>query len=52
MTAPKRDRLERYAEWRTLGEDQQCAALRVRVSRRTARRYDADLRTLRTGRAA
>lgn len=33
-----------YAELRLRGEDQQCAALRVDVSPRTARRYEAALR--------
>jgi hypothetical protein len=36
-----------YAEWRMWGEDPECAALRVGVSRRTARRYDAELRQMR-----
>jgi hypothetical protein len=47
MTARKRDRLERYAEYRIRGEDQACAALRVPVSPRTARRYEQDLRKIR-----
>lgn len=52
MTAPKRDRLERYAEYRTWGEPPVCAALRVNVSPRTARRYEADLRKIREGNPA
>lgn len=45
MTSPKADRLARYAEWRSWGEDRQCAALRVGIRPRTARRYEAELRT-------
>lgn len=52
MTAPKRDRLERYAEYRTRGEDRQCAALRVGIRPRTARRYESELRQVRERTAA
>lgn len=37
-------RRDTYAEYRLRGEDQQCAALRVGVSPRTARRYESALR--------
>lgn len=37
-------RRDTYAEYRAWGEDPGCAALRVHVSPRTARRYEAALR--------
>ena len=45
-------RLADYALYRAKGEDQECAALRVRISRRTARRYEAELRQMREARTA
>lgn len=42
-------RRETYAEYRLRGEDPACAALRVRVSPRTGRRYEAALRRARAG---
>lgn len=52
MTAPHADRFGRYAEYRAKGEDQACAALRVGVKPRTARRYEAELRRIQEVKAA
>jgi hypothetical protein len=52
MTTARADRFGRYAEYRQRGEDRECAALRIPVSPRTARRYEAELRQRREGRAA
>ncbi len=49
MTSTKDERMTDYFELRSWGEDRACAALRVGVSPRTARRYEADLRKLRAG---
>jgi hypothetical protein len=43
----KADRRDLYAEYVAKGEPPECAALRVHVSRRTARRYEAELRKIR-----
>jgi hypothetical protein len=48
----KTDRLDCYAEYLAKGEDRRCAALRLGISERTARRYDAELRHLREARPA
>lgn len=37
-------RRDTYAEWRMWGEDPECARLRVGVSERTARRYEARMK--------
>lgn len=37
-------RRETYAELRSWGEDPECARLRVGVSQRTARRYEARMK--------
>ena len=50
MTAPHADRFGRYAEYRLRGEDRECAALRIPVSPRTARRYEAELRRIQEAR--
>ncbi len=52
MTAPRADRFGRYAEYRLRSEDQECAALRIPVSPRTARRYEAELRAIQQARTA
>ena len=42
----KADRRDLYAEYRAKGEDPECAALRIGVKPRTARRYEAEMKLI------
>lgn len=48
----KDERMEDYFELRSWGESREDAALRLRISTRTAERYERELRQAREGRAA